>query len=427
MTLSPTSSPKNEDVPMLTPKQPPKTPLKKEDLEKIAKQLKRKLSKASIAAKQSLSPTMRTSPQSRHTSPLKNFMTRKLRDLSGLGGSLPYLGSPNGKSPTQMKTPAAVFLSSSPLKNMTAADTTNDSDMLDSPTRRGADASSFHDSPISFKGDSASTSPTKLEPQMILQSLGPQHLHQQQQQLLHQQQQQQQPPRTPPKAFASVLKPSPNLQTTPTLEKKQLATTANNLLRTPTQAGPVPASNENEGADLLMYLATSPSPAKPPPAIYGTTPRGTQTLHKSGSNNPSSTSNNSFIAPAPPLTPKRPIVTTARTPQNRLTPLVNLFNNGNNNGNVANGLPSSGLMLTPAGFNMSDYFNFFTPLPGGGNSSGMTGPHGLPKNFLKTPDFNGHHVNSNINNVTKQKVDGKMINFDKVGLFGNNPEPKNDN
>ena len=34
-----------------------KTPLKKEELEQIARQLKKKLSKASITAKQSLSPT----------------------------------------------------------------------------------------------------------------------------------------------------------------------------------------------------------------------------------------------------------------------------------------------------------------------------------------------------------------------------------
>ena len=74
-------------------------------------------------------------------------------------------------------------------------------------------------------------------------------------------------------------------------------------------------------------------------------------------------------------------------------------------------------MLTPAGFNMSDYFNFFTPLPGSGSLG-----HNLNKNFMKTPDFNGVHANSNLN--PKQKVDGKMINFDKVGLFGGNNEQK---
>lgn len=99
----------------------------------------------------------------------------------------------------------------------------------------------------------------------------------------------------------------------------------------------------------------------------------------------------------------------ARTPQNRMTPQVNLFSNGLTAGG-ANGLPSSGLMLTPGGFNMSDYFNFFTPLPGG---------HNLHKGFMKTPDFNPAlgHSGSSLNQVAKLKVDGKMINFDKVGLF----------
>lgn len=349
-------------------KQQPKTPLRKEDLEKIAKQLKHKLSRASIAAKRSMSPGPRQedkllakspsplSPATTRTRPLE-YRVRKL--TSRLFGS-----SPIGKSPTQMKTPTAVFLSSSPLKN-----SVNDRDELKSPTTRGT-TGELGSSPIAYESE-----------RMVLQAVAP--------------------PSTPPRSFAA-LKPSPSLQATPNLQKRPLAvnTQHNALLRTPTQPLQQPAvnkSNDNEGADLLMYLATSPSPAKPPRVAVPTGPQ------------PYKPNNNNFVAPAPPLTPKRPITTMARTPQNRMTPQVNLFSNGLTAGG-ANGLPSSGLMLTPGGFNMSDYFNFFTPLPGG---------HNLHKGFMKTPDFNPAlgHSGSSLNQVAKLKVDGKMINFDKVGLF----------
>lgn len=58
-----------------------KTPLKKEELEKIARQLKKKLSKASITAKQSLSPTnMKTmAPNVPKSSPLRGYVNANLQ------------------------------------------------------------------------------------------------------------------------------------------------------------------------------------------------------------------------------------------------------------------------------------------------------------------------------------------------------------
>lgn len=61
---------------------------------------------------------------------------------------------------------------------------------------------------------------------------------------------------------------------------------------------------------------------------------------------------------------------------------------------------------------MNDYVNFFTPSPGSANINSNS--NNISKAFLKTPDFNSI-ITSN-----KQRVDGKMINFDKVGLFGTN-------
>lgn len=368
----------------------PKTPLRKDELEKIAKQLKRKLLKASITAKQLFLPanTRAGSGVPPKLSPLKSYMLKR-QLLASLPGTLllssPNLYLPNGKSPTQMRVPAAVFLSLSPLKNVAG-----DTELPDLPTKK------------------------RNEPQMILQAVAP--------------------PNTPPKALAAGLKPlaqlpgGPGLENphkTPTLSKKQLhlaGPSANVLLKTPTQTRGNGNYNDDEGADLLMYLATLPSPAKP---FFLNTPRTASTSA------PTSAHKHSllglFIAP-PPLTPKRPhasAVGLTRTPQNRLTPSINLFN-GTINGTNAAGLPSSGLTLTPAGFNMNDYVNFFTPSPGGagiqhhGNGSlGMLNN----KNFLKTPDFNtimnAHAASAAAANgsAKPQTVDGKMINFDKVGLF----------
>lgn len=378
----------------------PKTPLRKDELEKIAKQLKRKLLKASITAKQLLLPasTRVGSVAPPKLSPLKTYVLKR-QLLASLPGALllssPNLYLPNGKSPTQMKVPAAVFLSLSPLKNVAG-----DADLPDLPTRK------------------------KNEPQMILQAVAP--------------------PNTPPKTLATGLKPlahlpgGPGLENphkTPTLTKKLLhlaGPSASALLKTPTQTRGNGNYNDDEGADLLMYLATLPSPAK---QFFLNTPR------TGSSSAPTSAHKHSllglFIAPPPPLTPKRPhasAVGLTRTPQNRLTPSINLFN-GTINGTNAGGLPSSGLTLTPAGFNMNDYVNFFTPSPGGaGIQHHGSGSLGLlnNKNFLKTPDFNtimnNHAASAAAANgsAKPQTVDGKMINFDKVGLFNNsaNDAPK---
>lgn len=393
-----------------------KTPLRKDELEKIAKQLKKKLSKASITAKQSSG----SNSSSAKSSPMKNYMVNKLPPSGTpskhnlLSSSPNLLYSPTNKSPTQMRSSAAAsLLSSSPLKN---------------------DGEELNDSPTKKLG-----SPSSKKPTMVLQSLA-----------------------TPEKHTGhQSLKPSPPLsngrggddsnnsnnagQTTPTLPKKQLDTSGNmpnnNVLRTPTQTKSN-NYNDEEGADLLMYLATSPSPAK---QFFPNTPRlhnnqGGQSesnqngnhFHSSAPNSSqfsnhkhtsSASSSNSFIAPPPPLTPKRHINSnlSSKTPQNRLTPSVNLFSSSLNP-NSSN-LPSSGLALTPAGFNMNDYVNFFTPSPGGANLNNNPNSS-IARNLLKTPDFNNllnNQPGSNPNN--KQNVDGKMINFDKVGLF-KNPESK---
>lgn len=369
-----------------------KTPLKKEELEQIARQLKKKLSKASITAKQSLSPTnVKTTPMSLpKSSPLKSYIMKKnasahnlhngspINNMDNLNSSPINLYSPNGKSPTHIRTPAAAFLSSSPLKNIAHHDA---DDMLDSPTKK------------------RKTSPNK----MVLQEITPER-------------------NAPPTATKNTLKPSLELestptkkgsrsptkeeQTTPTLPKRELSTSQNALLKTPKQSSNSNGFNDAEGADLLMFLATSPSPAR---AFYGNTPRSvskplpsiqqhspsqsSQQQQPSSQSQPSqqqqqtsqpvppvlsvsqpnSQSSNSgasaFIAPPPPVTPKRVITSlNTRTPQNRLTPFFSSLNGG---------LPSQGLALTPTSFNMNDYVTFFTPSPGGA----------FNKNLLKTPDF----------------------------------------
>lgn len=373
----------------------PKTPLKKEELEKIARQLKKKLSRATITAKQSLSPANVRVGAVPKSSPLKNYNSQNYESSphGGILSSSPtHLYSPNGKSPTQMKSRATMYLSSSPLK------------------RRASETSEVADSPTKKRGSRESEEKEGSQPQMILQAVDA-------------------TPRTPPKNIAT-LKPSPSLtasrqQTTPTFLRRRLsATTPNLLLKTPTQSrsGTGGEYHDEEGADLLMYLASSPSPAKP---YLSNTPRSKTEFHLASHHHdthppasaPSSSiphKTPSFIVPAPPLTPKRHITTSAKTPQSRLTPSVNLFNSSA----ITNGgLPSSGLTLTPAGFNMNDYVNFFTPSPGSANINSSN--NNISKAFLKTPDFN------TIITSNKQKVDGKMINFDKVGLFGGNNNDTN--
>lgn len=386
----------------------PKTPLKKGDLEKIAKELKMKLSKASVTAKQLLtasaastshglppgSPLTLMSPPK--SSPLKNYYMWKRQIAAGNTPALtllPNLYSPDRKLPTLTK--PSVFLSSSPLKSIagsglatktrkSSVDTHSAADLNDSPIkRRRADSGAVlrvepHMVLEEMPGTSGYASPTKssLHPSPVLTANG---LNTRQELALK------------------------NAQTTPTMSKTQLSSHSN-LLKTPTQPSR-DNYNDLEGADLLMYLATSPSPAKP----YGNTPRASSAPNggtlSSSSAMPKPASGNLFIAPPPPLTPKRPMFSNAKTPQSRLTPSVY--------GNLAipgSALPSAGLALTPAGFNMSDYVNFFTPSPGGAVSQGSA----INKSFLKTPDFHGLVQT----NIQKTPVDGKMINFDKVGLFG---------
>lgn len=310
-------------------KKKPKTPLRKDELEKIAAELKKKLARASVAAKQLRagrltpeSPVLQTLfPK---TSPLKNYyMWKRQIALSGALGLLPNLQSPGA-------------LASLPIRG---AD-----DDTELPTKR-----------------------RRPEPQMVLREISR--------------------PRTPvdsaadtsagagstSRASDSVTSSAePKTATTPTLARKQL-----DLLKTPTQPLRDDSTRyvDTEGADLLMHLATSPLPAKPfatPRA--STAPQMTKTTH--------------FVAP---MTPKRTGVSLARTPQNRFTPALLGVPPGS-------ALPLMGLALTPAGFNMSDYVNFFTPSPSGSAA----------RNLMKAPEFHG----------PAKLVDGKMINFDKVGLFG---------
>ncbi|KAK6203293.1 uncharacterized protein RJT21DRAFT_26030 [Scheffersomyces amazonensis] len=452
----------------------PKTPLKKEELEKIALELRKKLSRASITAKKSLSPgDIRDNSNSNlnsnsnsisnsngnhdissnsiisnnntssnniaKSSPLKTYILRKQLASSPINNSVTTgflssspnnLYSPSGKSPTHIKTPAAIYLSSSPLKNVA-----NISNEEDSPTKR--------------RKHSPSRSGNR-SPQMILEEISR--------------------PNTPSsinRPYPAVLKPSLDLtsnnnnnhddnqmrlkqqQTTPTLQKKDLAfvNTPNILLQTPKQSRPSTVTNGNynddEGADLLMYLATSPSPAKP---HYSNTPRTSALLQQhtqfqnagagpSSSLTSTSTSTSSgimkvpppssvsFIVPPPPVTPKRlpnslgHNLANTKTPQNRLTPSVNLFNAS---AGGAGGLPSQGLTLTPNGFNMNDYVNFFTPSPNSANL-GNANANAVSKNLLRTPDFN-NLLNGATPHITvdgRSKVDGKLLNFNKV-LFNNN-------
>lgn len=354
----------NSPDPDMTKKDKPRTPLRKDELEKIARELKKKLQKASVAAKQLIllasalnlrnlpeSPALQTAMPK--LSPLKNYYMWKRQIAAGSPGVglLPNLFSP-GKSPTLTK--PLIFLSSSPL-------------------RRKSESEEEPDSPIKRR---RAESGAVREPQMILEEI----------------------PSTPPKNLAA-LHPLPVLtsnakaagQTTPTLPKRQP-----NLLKTPTQRRD--GFNDEEGADLLMYLATSPSPAKPYATPRATSAPGGNSAPVTTMGKPSSAGQ--FLAPAPPQTPKRAMFSSAKTPQNRLTPSFHSL--------VVPGsaLPSAGLALTPAGFSMSDYVNFFTPSPSAVGSAHAN----ANKSFLKTPDFQGH--------VTSKPVDGKMINFDKVGLFG---------
>ncbi|EGW30478.1 uncharacterized protein SPAPADRAFT_63301 [Spathaspora passalidarum NRRL Y-27907] len=405
-----------------------KTPLKKEELEKIARELKKKLSKASITAKQSLSPTnIRTTPQSKlnRSSPLKKIMSSTTKEISPIRENFPSsspitynslnnstvsnLYSPTGRSPTHIKTPAAMYLASSPLKH------TN------------GDAIGLDDSPLKRRKKS---SPSV---KMVLQEISPKEA-----------------------SIQHALKPSLDMTnnkedaeqtgnpgtTTPTLSKQELY----NGLKTPTQRhqmlsrngtdavshqqqqqqhqqqqqgqqGQHPqqpgAYNDAEGADLLMYLATSPSPAKPYFQSNAlSTPRTSMQRQVQPTQPPqflaplppasaASTISNSSTAPPPPVTPKRTANINRDTPSSRLTPggFLSAMSGGQ-----GLGLPSQGLTLTPTGFNMNDYVNFFTPSPGSAAA----------RNLLRTPDFNNLINGGNGTPGMRGKIEGKMLNFNKV-------------
>lgn len=386
-----------------------KPQLKKDDLEKIAKELKQKLSKASVTAKQLMSSSAVSkaqppdSPVSQTSlpklSPLKSYYMWKRQMANGRSPNVtlsPSLVSPDGRLPTLTK--PSVFLASLPTRGPRKASTSSVTD--DEP----------NDSPIKRRRATSGAAIRNPAPHMVLKEING-------------------GPATPSDAPSKALNPSPvltsnplkgntvsqqNPQTTPTLAKKLLSSQSQSaLLKTPTQSRRASVYNDDEGADLLMYLATSPSPAKP---AYSNTPRASTAPNGSANHNflmakPTSTGA-LFISPPPPLTPKRPLHSTARTPQNRLTPSFGLLGGA---GVPGSALPSAGLALTPAGFNMGDYVNFFTPSPGGAQSGQV---HQLAnRNLLRTPDFVGLMQQ-------KTRVDGKMINFDKVGLFGSQLNPE---
>lgn len=398
----------------------------KEEFEQIAKKLKRKLSRASVTAKQLLSSTSATaqrlwppdSPVSQTllptSSPLKSYYMLKRQ---GSSNKLPNLNSlPNLKSP-KMRSPAVKdskgFLASSPLRR--------GSELNESPTK-------MH---IKRIGAAA-----RLEPQMVLQALpgaSSQHLNQSLNPLPvldgHRLANDTFPPPSgvpdhgvlsqslsralgPSLSSASIGRRPPSFgnsvtgksSTTPTLSKTQIS---NQTFATPTQPSRSDRKGDSaldEGADLLMYLATSPSPARP----YGTTPRAlvAPSHHNSvfSSWNKPSSSGNQFLAPQAPMTPKKPLLSHDRTPHRRFSPSIGGLLGGN--------LPSEGVSLTPADFNMNDYINFFTPSPAMAatlHQGGMTGK-GLPQ---------ASNNPSSLQGLTPQptSVDAKMINFDGTELF----------
>lgn len=377
----------------------------KEEFEQIAKKLKRRLSRASVAAKKLLTSSTGTSqrlwppdsPVSQtllpKSSPLKNYYMWKRQGssskLSGLN-SLPSLNSLDGRSPGLSG--AADFLSSSPARR--------NLDHNESPTK-------IHKNRVGAAG--------RPEPHMVLQAL-PLNPSQGPPQTLN-------PlpvldgklllsngtfpahPNGPSSASIGRRPPSFGLvacgksSTTPTISKKQMA---NQSFATPTQPGRS-ESNQDEGADLLMYLATSPSPAR----SFGTTPRAVPAPSHptvfSAWSKPSS-AGSQFLAPQVPITPKKPSVGSDRTPHKRFSPSLGGMLGGN--------LPSEGVSLTPADFNMNDYINFFTPSPAMAvtmHSSAMVG-----KGLTQTANIPELAPNSASKPTS---VDARMINFDGTELF----------
>lgn len=393
----------------------------KEEFEQIAKKLKRKLSRASVTAKQLLTSTSATaqrlwppdSPVSQtslpKSSPLKSYYMWKRQGSSGRFptlNSLPNLKSPNGRSPSL--TQNSEFLSSSPHRR--------DSDQHDSPTKanRNRVTSSGRSEPqmVLQALPTAANEPTKqgLNPLPVLDgkllsngTFLPQNGSHSQGFMPHNTSAALTSAslgRRPPGLGAAI---SGKSSTTPTLSKKQIA---NQAFATPTQ----PGRSENrsggtldEGADLLMYLATSPSPARP----LGTTPRAvTAPSHHSvfSAWSKPSGAGNQFLAPQAPITPKKPLNGNDRTPHRRFSPSIGGLLGGN--------LPSEGVSLTPADFNMNDYINFFTPSPATAatiHTGSMTG-----KSLVQNTNMPGLTLNPPSQPTS---VDAKMINFDGTELF----------
>lgn len=389
--------------------------MNKEEFEQIAKKLKRKLSRASVTAKQLLtsttanaqrllppdSPVLQTLlPKS---SPLKSYYMWKRNGSSGRVptlNSLPNLRSPNGASP---KLADSSLLLSSPSKGPS-----EHNESLTKLHRNRAGAAGRPEPQMVLQALPPAASPQKLgltplpilDGKLLAASTFPNNSTAPLQ------------PHLVGNAAASLTSASlgrrpPNFNpvasmkssTTPTLSKKQLA---NQAFATPTQPGR-PESTQDEGADLLMYLATSPSPARP----FGTTPRAViAPSHHSVFSAWSKPSGNGaqFIAPQPPMTPKKPLGVSDRTPHRRFSPSLGGLLGGN--------LPSEGVSLTPADFNMNDYINFFTPSPA--MAATMNPGSVAGKGLMQTPNLSALSQDAS---AQVKVVDAKMINFDGQELF----------
>lgn len=388
-----------------------KPPLHKEDLEKIAKELKAKLAKASVAAKQNLLAAHRPVPPDLPVlltllpklSPLKSYYMWK-RQVAGsatkataagtatlLYGhvtSLPTLALPGPKLLPSKHGSSFMYTSPAMLAPTSRKDSVGLEELNDSPIKRRRSI--------------------RTEPTMVLEPLPPSPPHHGLHPLPVLDRSHNRPTRQLLQRLLQAL-PSGSLNT-PYARRgshsaQALAKKDNPLLRTPTSRGD--AYNDEEGADLLMYLATSPLV----PKLYGNTPRAAVGAGPGAALAAASLGKATGQFMAPPLTPKRTAISTAKTPQNRLVPAIY--------GNLAvpgSALPSAGLALTPAGFNMNDYVNFFTPSPGTAAVHSLSG-----RVLLRTPDFNGH-----VQVPVRTNVDGKMIDFDKAELFGGAAEQHKD-
>ena len=381
----------------------------KAEFEQIAKKLKLKLSRASVTAKQQSAAFPATlqrlwppdSPVSQtllpKSSPLKSYyMLKRKSSPNGLStlDSLPYLKSPTGRSPELPG--SSITFSISPFKGGLESN--------DSPTqinKNRAGAAGRPETQMFLKAlplSSAGSPPMKLAlnplPVLDEKPLGIFPGYQGAPGLALKQSL-----TTASANRRSLSIGSSKSATTPVLAKKQLST---QVFATPTQPGRS-ESDKNEEADLLMYLATSPSPAMP----YRSTPKAAAALapgHQSvvSSSNKPNGPGNQFLPPQPPISPKKPLTPSDRTPQRFPLSL---------NGMLGSTLPSECVSLTPADFNLNDYINFFTPSPAIAASihHGMQG-----KSLMQTPNIPALALS---HSSQPPSVDAKMINFDGSELF----------